>query len=865
VVLASVAIAYAGRTTTMTDALGRPHVRVADVNGQLRRVVDPAPGGTTRYDYDSHGNLTRIQDADGVVSSGSYDVRGFRTQWSDAGSGTTTYSHNSLGELVEWRDAIGHRQAATYDFLGRLASHSTPEGTSKWTWGDSAAARNVGKLVSKSGLGLTETRTYDALGRLSNRSITTDQTYNYDYTYNSAGALETLAYPASPAPTGAVGTRFKVRYSYAWGTPTQIDDITEPQARTLWRLQDVKDLDAPTAETLSQDSITRSTRYEPTTQRVLNLQAGTAGSAVNRQNLVYEWDSAGNLVSRRDANQELTESFAYDGMDRVTGASLNGAPSLAVAYTPAGNITQKSDVGTYVYGDPAHPNAVTAAGREKFAYDANGNMSMRNGVSQRWNTAKLPGLLRSPGIESRFSYGPDGQRWLQVATYQNGTETTHYVGGLLEKESATSTGVTYWRHYVVTPGGSTVIVSRNSNGSSSTTYALPDHLGSTDVMLDEDGATAGKVSFTATGSRRGSDWNSASAPDWLAIANATRQGYTGHEMLDNLNLAHMNGRVYDPKLARFLSADPLIASLGDSQSVNPYAYVSNRPLNAIDPTGLAADPIVSGALVKYVLPSIIGTIQNLIFGGHNPLPPPPATALPGQSAQSGVGMCLPGTFGPVCLGQVLYQTAPAAGAGSAQTSTWGATSVEDQYARENLEQLFKDLGVNAVEVLILSPVRDAQAAYEAAQRGDVATAIVYVGFTVCDIAKPCQGILAPTKGIRRLAKAADDSLPKEMARVIAGSGRFPTLGPPGREDVFVTAADDIAGMNASQIARRLTINDADEFTVIKFPTPGTGVAVPINRTDPGFVGRGRTAGDAREYVIPNGPVPANATIEVIGK
>jgi len=57
-----------------------------------------------------------------------------------------------------------------------------------------------------------------------------------------------------------------------------------------------------------------------------------------------------------------------------------------------------------------------------------------------------------------------------------------------------------------------------------------------------------------------------------------------------------------------------------------------------------------------------------------------------------------------------------------------------------------------------------------------------------------------------------------MARVIPGEGPYPKLGPPGRSDVFVTAADDIAGMNAEQISQRLTINPNKKFTVIEFDT-----------------------------------------------
>jgi RHS repeat-associated protein len=58
------------------------------------------------------------------------------------------------------------------------------------------------------------------------------------------------------------------------------------------------------------------------------------------------------------------------------------------------------------------------------------------------------------------------------------------------------------------------------------------------------------------------------ATEWQAIAATTRRGYTGHEALDNVMLVHMNGRVYDPRIGRFLSADPYIDGADTTQGWN---------------------------------------------------------------------------------------------------------------------------------------------------------------------------------------------------------------------------------------------------------------------------------------------------------
>jgi RHS repeat-associated protein len=86
------------------------------------------------------------------------------------------------------------------------------------------------------------------------------------------------------------------------------------------------------------------------------------------------------------------------------------------------------------------------------------------------------------------------------------------------------------------------------------------------------------------------DWlGSVATPDMNMIGSITRRGFTGHEHLDSVGLIHMNGRVYDPGIGRFLSPDPLINLSIGSQALDPFSYVFNNPLRFVDPSGLRGE------------------------------------------------------------------------------------------------------------------------------------------------------------------------------------------------------------------------------------------------------------------------------------
>ena len=107
------------------------------------------------------------------------------------------------------------------------------------------------------------------------------------------------------------------------------------------------------------------------------------------------------------------------------------------------------------------------------------------------------------------------------------------------------------------------------------------------VITDSLGTIVQELSYDPWGQRRVADtWQALSRLSLMTFdSSRTTRGYTGHEMVDAVGIVHMNGRIYDPRLGRFLQADPVIQFPNFSQSWNRYSYVLNNPLAYTDPTG----------------------------------------------------------------------------------------------------------------------------------------------------------------------------------------------------------------------------------------------------------------------------------------
>ncbi len=316
----------------------------------------------------------------------------------------------------------------------------------------------------------------------------------------------------------------------------------------------------------------------------LALKSVQTGPGAVVQNLGYDWYPSGNLKQRIDSLSGRTEDFTYDALNRLDTQNLNGAQILNLDYGSGGdgNVSFKTGVGTYSYGgSSARPHAVisiTGLQNNTYAYDANGNMTNRDGDLITWYSYNLPKRINYGSDYSEFWYGTERSRYKQVSVDTGVTVTTRYVGDHFEVEQRGA--LTIYRHHILAGASPIAQYERRSDGSNPVRYLHRDHLGSVVATTDSGGLSKQRFEFEPHGAR----WRTLGSG-----ADDTERGFTGHEHLDSADLIHMNGRVQDPVLGRMISADPMVLHPYSSQALNRYSYVWNNPTTLIDPSGF--DPI----------------------------------------------------------------------------------------------------------------------------------------------------------------------------------------------------------------------------------------------------------------------------------
>jgi RHS repeat-associated protein len=335
--------------------------------------------------------------------------------------------------------------------------------------------------------------------------------------------------------------------------------------------------------------------YSPTMLRLTNLTTVNASGTV-LQDLSYAYDGVGNITQIIDAVNTASQTFKYDALNRLTQSTGVAYGTKTYTYDQIGNITSKDGL-TYTYGENgAGPHAVTSlSDGTTMTYDANGNMSTKSksGVVMQYyydSENRLAEVRKNMTLIAQYMYDGDGGRVQKTSyvTTANSVSSGLSYGALLGDPQITSTPVI--TKYVgemyeetdnvgtrfIFLGGQRIAAVDTVSGSP--VFYHGDHLGSTNVMTDNNGNQIELLEYDPYGKINRHDATSGSS-------RLAKQQFTGKKLDDETGLIYFGARYYDPSLGRFITPDTIVQNPSDPQTLNRYSYCGNNPVNRVDLDG----------------------------------------------------------------------------------------------------------------------------------------------------------------------------------------------------------------------------------------------------------------------------------------
>ena len=569
--------AYRGFRRESTNARGFRRIEQRNVIGQVKKVTDPN-NKVASFEYEPFGGLSKTTDPNGNVILVEYDLLGRKTHLHDSDLGHIAYTIDPLGRVISQmspkqrvrytaNNSPAELTRTEYDDLDRMTARYEPDLNSYWVY--DTASNGIGKLAEAYTLAgaikdYQRLQEYDALGR---PSQTTQKLANESYKatlgYDAWGRPITQSYQRNADGIKRFDTRYRNGYL------AQV----ERGSLVLWKVSAQDASLRPTSVALG-NGLTQAWTYDPNGDQLKTGMLTTAAGAARLQE-GYDYDAIGSVVRRLQYWDQggFQEDFTYDVLNRVETSTVLGQAQQTFRYDAAGNLLSKTGVGTgdYVYpkqgATAVRPHAVKSIpGLGAFTYDDNGNLKQGAGRTTTWTSFDMPLKITGTGASAQFVYGPEHQRTRQSRS--DGTSVIYAGAQEVERSAGGVTVKTYW------PLGIGVEIDR-PNSATELNWLHNDRLGSVMGITDGQGVLKEELAYDAWGKRRTMD----GAPvDGTATPNSIdgkvdNRGFTGHEMLDQLDLVHMNGRVYDPFVARFMSGDPLIQSPTNGQSYNRYSAV----------------------------------------------------------------------------------------------------------------------------------------------------------------------------------------------------------------------------------------------------------------------------------------------------
>lgn len=294
----------------------------------------------------------------------------------------------------------------------------------------------------------------------------------------------------------------------------------------------------------------------------------------------------------------------------VDNFKIEKASVVTQQYDDRGRITQ-NNTGTYNYTNSAKPyqnTSVTSVTTEEQAYyNSRGNLDIS------YNAFKAPVQIEELGKDKlSFAYngmlGRSAMYYGSTATDKMSRPNRRYYSADGSMEINYNSGVVELVTYIGGDAYSAPIVLKSNGTTQNYFYLHRDYQGSILAVTNATGAIVEKRHFDA--------WGAIVKVQDGAGNNLTKltfldRGYTGHEHLQSVGLIHMNGRLYDPKLHRFLQPDNFVQDPYNTQNYNRYAYVLNNPFKYTDQNGEElVTAIVVGAVVGLVSYLTINMFSN---------------------------------------------------------------------------------------------------------------------------------------------------------------------------------------------------------------------------------------------------------------
>jgi RHS repeat-associated protein len=259
-----------------------------------------------------------------------------------------------------------------------------------------------------------------------------------------------------------------------------------------------------------------------------------------------------------------THNYGYDDIYRLLSAAHPSAAAEAYSYDKVGNRLTSAAEPSWNYDAN---NRLTSYDGVSFTYDNSGNTTAKqDGAALTAYTYDYENRLETadPGVPVSYGYDPFGKRLAKTV----GGVTTYYLYDeedvIAEYDAAGAVVATY----IHGPGiDEPISMTRGGN----TYFYTMDGLGSVRDLTDAAQSIVEQYDYDSFGN--------------LTIPPTTGNPYTytSREYDPETGLLFYRARYYDPKVGRFLTADPIGFEGGD---INFYAYVANNPVNRTDPLGL---------------------------------------------------------------------------------------------------------------------------------------------------------------------------------------------------------------------------------------------------------------------------------------